>query len=260
MLKRKQELQLQRQQHQQAQQESQPQAPLQPQGQKTPAAEATRLRALLQQELGLQVLPSALPWLCQAGCHVFSLVASTASFGHVSSTKMCTSVGMLASQARVAKGQLTLNDGGARISRRVAALRQALRWEHLPIKKAAHSTPACLHSGLLAMAWCRLVLHARVWVTWVYMRTDTVGLRHRALGRSDLADSSTAAAVSPAKPAAVPAPRRQPDPDRVYSYHNAAGKLQVRPGIAKLPAMPVSNLHLMPMPVLGQDACGTGFQ
>lgn len=58
MLKRKQELQQQRRQQAQPQVQSPPQL----QGQKTPAAEATRLRGLLQQELGLQVLPSALPW------------------------------------------------------------------------------------------------------------------------------------------------------------------------------------------------------
>ena len=63
MLKRKQELQQQRQQQQrqQAQQEPQPQSAPPLQGQKTPVAEATRLRGLLQQELGLQVLSSALP-------------------------------------------------------------------------------------------------------------------------------------------------------------------------------------------------------
>jgi hypothetical protein len=59
MLKRKQQLQQQR---QQAQPQPQLQAAPPPlQGQKTPAAEATRLQGLLQQELGLQVLPSALP-------------------------------------------------------------------------------------------------------------------------------------------------------------------------------------------------------
>lgn len=66
MLKRKQELQRQRQQRQHAQQAPQPQAPLPSQAQNIPAAEATRLRGLLQQELGLQVLSSALPWPFQA--------------------------------------------------------------------------------------------------------------------------------------------------------------------------------------------------
>ena len=64
MLKRKQELRQQRQQAQQPQ--PQLQAPPQLQGQKTPAAEATRLQGLLQQELGLQVLSSALPCYDQA--------------------------------------------------------------------------------------------------------------------------------------------------------------------------------------------------
>jgi hypothetical protein len=50
----------------------------------------------------------------------------------------------------VAKGQLTLNDGGARISRRVAALRQALRLERLMLDQADRSTCTCnTEAGLL---------------------------------------------------------------------------------------------------------------